>query len=86
MRIDLYTKTILTLIALLLSVFALKPVFQPQTAKAADAFAGVQFSYSGGNHAFFNINTGDVWEYGDHGNFRNHYKVREFGKDHDHGH
>ena len=83
MRIDLYTKTILTLIALLLSVVVLKPVFQPQTAKAAGAFAGVQFSYSGGNHAFFNVNTGDVWEYGDHGDFRNHYKVREFGKDHD---
>ena len=28
------------------------------------------------------VNTGDVWEYGDHGNFRNHYKVRELGKDH----
>jgi hypothetical protein len=83
MRIDLYTKTILTLIVLLLSVFALKPVFQPQTAKAAGAFAGVQFSYSGGNHAFFNVNTGDVWEYGDHGDFRNHYNVHEFGKDHD---
>ena len=83
MRIDLYTKTIFTLIALLLSVFALKPVFQPETAKAAGAFAGIQFSYSGGNHAFFNVNTGDVWEYGDHGDFRNHYKVRELGKDHD---
>jgi hypothetical protein len=83
MRIDLYTKTILTLIVLLLSVFALKPVFQPKTANAAGAFAGIQFSYSGGNHAFFNANTGDVWEYGDHGDFRNHYKVHEFGKDHD---
>ena len=82
MRIDLYTKTILTLIALLLSVFALKPVFQPQTASAAGAFAGIQFSYSGGNHAFFNVNTGDVWEYGDHGNFKNHYKIKELGKDH----
>lgn len=83
MRIDLYTKTILTLIALLLSVLALKPVFQPQSANAAGAYANVQFSYSGGNHAFFNANTGDVWEYGDHGDFRNHYKVHEFGKDHD---
>jgi hypothetical protein len=45
-------------------------------------FGGIQFSYSGGNHAFFNANTGDVWEYGDHGNFRNHYRVHEFGKDH----
>jgi hypothetical protein len=83
MRIDLYTKTILTLIALLLSVFALKPVFQPQTAAAAGSFSGVQFSYSGGNHAFFNVNTGDVWEYGDHGDFKNHYRVNELGKDHD---
>src|ERR1700690_3197621 len=67
MRIDLYTKTILTLIALLLAVFALKPVFQPQSAMAQGGFAGIQFSYSGGNHAFFNTNTGDVWEYGDPG-------------------
>jgi hypothetical protein len=85
MRVDLYTKTILTIIALLLAVFTLKPLFQPQAARA-DGFGSVQFSYSGGNHAFFNVNTGDVWEYGDHGNFRNHYKVREFGKDHDHDH
>jgi hypothetical protein len=44
---------------------------------AQGGYAGIQFSYSGGNHAFFNANTGDVWEYGDHGNFRNHYKVHE---------
>ena len=84
MRIDLYTKTILTIIALLLAAFVLKPILQPQPAMA-EGFAGIQFSYSGGNHAFFNASSGDVWEYGDHGNFRNHYKVREFGKDHDHG-
>ena len=82
MRIDLYTKTILTIIALLLAVFALKPILQPQTALAQGGYAGIQFSYSGGNHAFFNANTGDVWEYGDHGDFRNHYRVHEFGKDH----
>ena len=82
MRIDLYTKTILTLIALLLAVFVMKPILQPQAVMAQGGFAGIQFSYSGGNHAFFNSSSGDVWEYGDHGNFRNHYKVREFGKDH----
>jgi hypothetical protein len=86
MRIDLYTKTILTIIALLLAVFTLKPILQPQVALAQGSYAGIQFSYSGGNHAFFNANTGDVWEYGDHGNFRNHYKVHELGKDHDRGH
>jgi hypothetical protein len=82
MRIDVYTKTIITIIALLLAVVALKPILQPQAALAEGGFAGIQFSYSGGNHAFFNANTGDVWEYGDNGRFRNHYKVREFGKDH----
>jgi hypothetical protein len=83
MRIDLYTKATLTIIALLLAVFTLKPIFQPQTAMAQGGYAGIQFSYSGGNHAFFNANTGDVWEYGDHGDFRNHYKVSHFGKDHE---
>src|ERR1035441_2424126 len=85
MRIDLYTKTILTLIALLLAVFTLQPIFHPQAVMAQGNFSGIQFSYSGGNHAFFNGNTGDVWEYGDHGDFRNHYKVHEFGKNHDRG-
>jgi len=82
MRVDLYTKTILTIIALLLAVVALKPILQPQSAMAQGGFAGIQFGYGGGNHAFFNVNSGDVWEYGDHGDFRNHYKVRELGKDH----
>ena len=82
MRIDLYTKTILTLIALLLLVFTLKPILQPQVAMAQGNFAGVQFSYSAGNHAFFDSRSGDVWEYGDNGHFRQHYKVHELGKDH----
>jgi hypothetical protein len=86
MRIDLYTKTILTLIALLLAVIVLKPIFQPQPAMAEGKYVGVQFSYSGGNHAFFDTRSGDVWEYGDNGQFRQHYKVHEFGKDHDRDH
>jgi len=49
---------------------------------AQHSYAGIQFSHGGGNHAFFNANTVDVLEYSDHGNFRNHYKVRELGKDH----
>ena len=44
MRIDLYTKTILTIIALLLAVFTLKPIFQPQAAMAQGGYAGIQFS------------------------------------------
>jgi hypothetical protein len=84
MRIDLYTKTILTIIALLLAVIVLKPLFQPQPAMADGRYSSVQFSYSGGNHAFFDTRSGDVWEYGDKGDFKQHYKVHEFGKDHDH--
>jgi hypothetical protein len=87
MRIDLYTKTILTIIALLLAVVVLKPIFQPQPIMADDRdYARIQFSYSGGNHAFFDSRSGDVWEYGDKGQFRQHYKVHEFGKDHDRDH
>ena len=82
MRIDLYTKSVLTIIALLLAVIVMKPILQPQSALADGGFASIQFSYSGGNHAFFDTRSGDVWEYGDKGNFRNHYRVNELGKDH----
>ena len=82
MRTDLYMKTILTIIAMLLAVIALKPLLQPQPALADGHYDGVQFSYSGGNHAFFDTRSGDVWEYGENGNFRAHYRVNEFGKDH----
>jgi len=84
MRIDFYTKTILTCIALLLAMIVLKPILQPQSAMAGGPFSSIQFSYSGGNHAFFDTRSGDVWEYGDSGHFKEHYKVHEFGKDHDH--
>jgi hypothetical protein len=86
MRIDLYTKTILTLIALLLAVIVLKPILEPQAAMAQGNYGSLQFSYSGGNHAFFDTRSGDVWEYGDNGQFRQHYKIQELGKDHDRDH
>lgn len=82
MRTDLYTKVIFTLIAVFLAVIVLQPMFQPPAARADGNWGHIQFSYSGGNHAFFDTHTGDVWEYGDHGNFRNHYRINEFGKDH----
>jgi hypothetical protein len=47
MRIDLYTKTILTLVALLLAVNVLRPILQPQAAMADGHFRGIQFSYRG---------------------------------------
>ena len=39
MRIDFYTKTILTLIALLLTVIVAKPILQPQAAMAEGKYA-----------------------------------------------
>ncbi|MFZ0738879.1 MAG: hypothetical protein WAM96_17425 [Candidatus Acidiferrales bacterium] len=80
-RIDLYTKTILTLIALLLLVIALKPAFQPQATMAQGRFGSIQFSYSGGEPAFFDTSNGDVWLHDKDGHFRQHYRVDTLGKD-----
>ncbi len=81
MRIDLYTKTILTLILLFLGMIALRPYFQPPAADAAGNFASIQFSYSGGEHAFFDTRSGDVWVHDNNGHFRQHYRVHTWGKD-----
>jgi len=63
MRIDTYTKTILTLIALLLAIVVLRPVFQPPTASAQSAFAGIQFLGGPDNLLAVDTRTGDIWEY-----------------------
>ena len=54
MRIDLYTKTILTLIALLIAVIALQPFTRPQAVEAQSSLNGVQFSVGWGT------STGDI--------------------------
>src|ERR1035441_9094287 len=63
MRFDLYTKTILTLIALLLAAIAFKPIVQPQPVAAQGAFTGAQFSASATNLWAVDTKTGDVWVY-----------------------
>jgi hypothetical protein len=81
MRIDLYTKTILTLIALLLAVIALKPILQPQTVKAGGSFSGVQFSATVGGFWVFDSSTGDVWAYNSgSGKADIHFKVTKLGQ------
>ena len=63
MKPDLYTKTVLTVIALVLAVIACRPLFNPQTTVSAQGpFAGVLFS-GGGSHSFFDTRTGDLWTY-----------------------
>jgi hypothetical protein len=79
MRIDLYTKIILTVIALLLAVIALTPLVQPQPAMAQGSFSGVQFA--GGSLSFFDTRTGDIWQYGyAYGEVMGHFKVIQLGK------
>ena len=81
MRIDPYTKIILTVIALLLAVIALTPIVQPQPAMAQGSFSGVQFS----GDSFFDTRTGDIWFYGisengGSGRLREHYKLGKLGQ------
>jgi hypothetical protein len=68
MRIDTYTKTILTFIALLLAVITLQPLFHPHAVEAQGPLAGVQFSGGFGGIWAVNTKDGRVWFYeqGDH--------------------
>jgi len=64
MKPDLYTKAVLTVIALMLTVIACKTVITPTTtASAQGPFAGVQFVVDRGGFEFFDQRTGEVWEY-----------------------
>jgi hypothetical protein len=68
MRIDLYTKVVLTVIAVMLTFMACKSAVQPIGVAAEGALAAVQFT--GGVGGFWAVDTrgGDVWVYEDHGN------------------
>jgi len=80
MRIDLYTKSILTLIALLLAVIVLKPIIQPTPALAQANMSGVQFSASDSSVTFFDPKSGDAWRY--HVPIQNqieHFKLTKLG-------
>ena len=82
MRIDLYTKTILTFIALLLAVIALKPIIQPTPALAQANMSGVQFTAVGREIAFFDPKSGDVWQYDTYLNAPypiKHFKLTKLG-------
>jgi hypothetical protein len=60
MKPDLYTKAVLTIIALALVLIACNQYVHPAiTADAQGPFAGVQYS----NVVFFDSRTGDIWSY-----------------------
>jgi hypothetical protein len=62
MRIDWYTKGVLTVSALLLAVIALRPFVSPWAPQGS--FAGVQFSGGATEPQFFDARTGELWGYG----------------------
>ena len=79
MRIDLYTKTILTLIAVILTLIACKSVVQPPGVAADGPLAGVQFSGSIGGFWAFDTKTGDVWAW-EHGQWTHPGKISQLGQ------
>jgi len=65
MRIDWYTKAVLTVIAVFLGVLALRPYFSPDAvAHAQGSLTGVQVWYGDvASPKFFDPRTGEVWGY-----------------------
>jgi hypothetical protein len=76
MRIDLYTKTILTLLVLLLAIIALKPMVTPGAVSAQSSFNGIQWH----DFSFFDSRTRDVWIYDGNGKVQGHYKLTQLGQ------
>jgi uncharacterized membrane protein len=88
MRPDIYTKAVLTVIAVMLSVIALKPLISPDTTAQAQGgrFAGIQaMAPSNISLSFFDPKTGEVWKYDDganaFGKFAYKYQLGKLGDD-----
>ena len=65
MRIDLYTKVVLTVIAVALTTIACNPLIHPSGVAADGPLAGVQTSFAAGLGIFvFDTKTGQMWNYG----------------------
>jgi hypothetical protein len=64
MKPDLYTKVVLTVVALMLVLIACHHYADPSSKASAEGpFAGVQFSGVGYSFVLFDSRTGDVWYY-----------------------
>lgn len=80
MRIDWSTKGVLTVIAVLLGVIAIRPYVSPDTvARAQGSFAGVQVAGSAGGPAFWDTRTGDIWMYPSWATQPHHYRLAKAG-------
>jgi hypothetical protein len=84
MKPDFYTKAVLTVIAVMLTVIAVKPMLDPDSTVRAQApqpsFVGVQYSHwTEGNDVYFDSRTGDKWEYVG-GDLLSHNRVTKLGQ------
>jgi hypothetical protein len=64
MRIDTYTKIVLTVIALALAVVAFKPLVEPQAVAAQGPLAGLRVFGTNGGFYVVDEMRGDFWLYG----------------------
>jgi hypothetical protein len=80
MRIDWYTKGVLTVIAVLLAVIAFRPYISPETvAHAQVGFSSVQFSAGPDGLNFFDTKTGEIWGYSSAGPYKDKYRLSKVG-------
>jgi len=65
MRVDLYTKTVLTIATLVLALIALRDLVMPLNARAAVTLDGVQFAAANNPAGLWAIDTrtGKIWLY-----------------------
>jgi hypothetical protein len=66
MRTDTYTKAVLTVIALLLTLIACRQYVTPEPARAEGPFAGLQHAAAQGAYTFFDTRSGELYVYADH--------------------
>jgi hypothetical protein len=79
MRIDLFTKTVLTIIALLLAVVASRQYIDPASVSAQSSLTGVQMAVTPVGYTFFDSRTGELWEYNGP-NLRSRYRLTKLGQ------
>ena len=63
MRVDTYSKVILTVIALLLGLIVCRQYGSPETVAAQGSLNGVQVAVTPLGYSFFDTRSGEVWEY-----------------------
>lgn len=81
MKLDLYAKIVLTVIALALVGLLVKPLVVPSTAQAGPGakFEQIQFATGFGGTAFFDTRTGDIWVHSGR-EITHHVRLVELGR------